>query len=79
MTNWRERVAAEDRRQKRLLDLISASARKRAAALEDGVRELGDKSAVARELGISPSAVRRSIREHGTGTLPPPSSPTTTE
>ncbi|MDR3079620.1 MAG: helix-turn-helix domain-containing protein [Streptomyces sp.] len=78
--HWRRRVEAEDREQQRLLSLISESARRRAQALEEGAAELGTKSEVARVLGISPSAVRRAIREHGTGTLPPAdSSPTTTE
>lgn len=78
-SNWRERVAAETRRQQELQAEMAASARRRAEALEDGVRELGSKSAVAREVGIDVSAVRRSIREYGSGTLPPPDSPTTTE
>ncbi|ODA69538.1 hypothetical protein APS67_006342 [Streptomyces sp. AVP053U2] len=78
-TNWRERVAAETQRQRELQAEIAATARRRAAALEEGVRELGSKSAVAREIGIDVSAVRRSIREYGPGTLPPPNSPTTTE
>lgn len=77
-TNWRARVAAENQRQRDLQAEIAASARRRAAAFEEGVRELGSKSAVAREIGIDVSAVRRSIREYGLGTLPPPNSPTTT-
>lgn len=80
MTSWRERVRAEEREQQRLLVLISESAGRKAQALEDGVRELGSRSAVARDLGKSASAVRKAIREHGTGTLPPAdSSPRTTE
>jgi transposase-like protein len=78
-TNWRQRVDAENRRQRELQAEIAASARRRAEAFEDGVRELGSKSAVAREIGIDVSAVRRSIREYGTVTLRPPDSPTTTE
>ena len=78
-TNWRERVDAENRRQRELQAELSASARRRAEAFEEGVRELGSKSAVAREIGIDVSAVRRSIREYGTVTLRPPDSPTTTE
>jgi transposase-like protein len=77
-THWRIRVAAEDERRRDLLAELSASAERRAKALEDGVRELGSKSAVARDLGIDVSAVRRSIREHGTGTLRPASSSSTT-
>ncbi|MEU0634348.1 hypothetical protein [Streptomyces sp. NPDC005989] len=77
-TTWRERFEVEQQRHRDLLEEISASARRRAAALEEGVAELGNKSAVARAVGIDVSAVRRSIREYGTATLRPPNSPTTT-
>ncbi|MCM2580472.1 hypothetical protein M1E25_24570 [Streptomyces sp. MTZ3.1] len=70
-TSWRERVDAENRRQRELRAEITASARRRAAAFEDGVRELGSKSAVAREIGIDVRAVRRAINEYGTATAPP--------
>lgn len=76
---WRERVEAENRLQRDLQAELSASARRRALAFTDGVKELGSKSAVAREIGIDVSAVRKSIREYGTATQPPASSPTTTE
>lgn len=76
-TTWRERVEVEKRRQRDLLAEIAASARRRAAALEDGVAELGSKSAVAREIGINVSAVRKAIREYGTAT--PPHAGSTTE
>lgn len=69
--NWRDRFKAEQIRHRELLKEISASARRRAEALEEGVTELGTKSAVAREVGLPVSAVRRTIREYGTGTLPP--------
>lgn len=78
-TTWRERFEVEQQRHRDLLEEIAASARRRAAALEDGVAELGTKSAVARAVGIDVSAVRRSIREYGAATLRPPDSPTTTE
>lgn len=78
-TTWRERFEAEQQRHRDLLKEIAASARRRAAALEDGVAELGTKSAVARAVGIDVSAVRRSIREYGAATLRPTDSPTTTE
>lgn len=76
--SWRERVEAENRLQRNLQAELSASARRRAIAFEDGVRELGSKSAVAREIGLDVSAVRKSIREYGTATAPPPDSPSTT-
>jgi len=75
-TNWRERVAAESQRQRELQAEITASARRRAAAFEEGVRELGSKSAVAREIGIDVRAVRRAINEYGPATAPPPDSTT---
>lgn len=76
---WRERVEAENRLQRNLQAELAASARRRALAFEDGVKELGSKSAVAREIGLDVSAVRKSIREYGTATATPPGSPTTTE
>ncbi|MFD8404642.1 hypothetical protein ACFV1G_08160 [Streptomyces anulatus] len=78
-TTWRKRFEAEQQRHRDLLKEIAASARRRAAALEDGVAELGTKSAVAQAVGIDVSAVRRSIREYGAATLRPTDSPTTTE
>jgi DNA invertase Pin-like site-specific DNA recombinase len=75
---WRERVEAENRLQRDLQAELSASARRRALAFEEGVTELGSKSAVAREIGIDVSAVRKSIREYGTATAPPTDSPNTT-
>ncbi|MFD8882363.1 hypothetical protein ACFV0H_07545 [Streptomyces erythrochromogenes] len=75
-STWRERYEVEQQRHRDLLEEISASARRRAAALEEGVKELGTKSAVARTLGIDVSAVRRSIREYGTATPPPTDSTT---
>ncbi|MFF5773869.1 hypothetical protein ACFY8V_32770 [Streptomyces californicus] len=78
-TTWRERFEVEQQRHRDLLEEIAASARRRAAALEDGVAELGTKSAVARAVGIDVSAVRRTIREYGAATLRPTDSPTTTE
>ena len=58
---WRERVAAEDEAQRQLRNDMSASARRRAEALRDGVKELGSKAAVARELGTTEAAVRKAI------------------
>lgn len=76
---WRERVEAENQLQRDLQTEMAASARRRAEAFVEGVAELGSKSAVAREIGIDVSAVRKSIREYGTVTLRPPDSPTTNE
>jgi hypothetical protein len=73
------RVEAEDRERERLLNLISDSAHRRAEALEDGVRDVGSREAVAEILGVDASAVRRAILRYGTGTLRPGRTPTTTE
>jgi len=73
-STWRERFEVEQQRHRDLLEEISASARRRAAALEEGLAELGTKSAVARAVGIDVSAVRRSIREYGA--TPPPTDST---
>ncbi|MFH8668830.1 hypothetical protein ACH4F3_28675 [Streptomyces anulatus] len=73
-STWRERFEVEQQRHRDLLEEISASARRRAAALEEGLEELGTKSAVARAVGIDVSAVRRSIREYGA--TPPPANST---
>jgi DNA invertase Pin-like site-specific DNA recombinase len=78
-SNWRARVDAADQRRSELQAELSEVARQRAAALEDGAEELGSKSAVARELGINVSAVRKYIREHGRATATPAGSPETTE
>ncbi|MGX1711389.1 hypothetical protein ACWIFI_18915 [Streptomyces albidoflavus] len=75
-STWRERFEVEQQRHRDLLKEIRVSARRRAQALEEGVAELGTKSAVARAVGIDVSAVRRSIREYGTATPPPTGSTT---
>ncbi|HTF08431.1 MAG TPA: hypothetical protein VK659_09710 [Asanoa sp.] len=58
---WRERVAAEDEVQRQLRNDMSASGRRRAEALRDGVKELKSNRAVARDLGISETAVRNAL------------------
>ncbi|KDN84400.1 hypothetical protein KCH_41910 [Kitasatospora cheerisanensis KCTC 2395] len=78
-TTWRDRVEAEDRLQRDLLAEMSASAARRAQALVDGVAQLGSKSAVARELGITPTAVRKAIRENRATATPEPNPAPTTE
>lgn len=78
-TNWRARVDAADKRRSELQAELSEVARQRAEALEDGAKELGSKSAVARELGINVSAVRKYIREHSRATATSLSPHETTE
>ncbi|MFJ8446856.1 hypothetical protein [[Kitasatospora] papulosa] len=75
ITDWRERVDVENRRQRELRAEMAASARRRATAFVEGAEELGSKSAVAREIGIDVRAVRRAINEYGPATAPPPAPP----
>ncbi|MFJ5893808.1 hypothetical protein [Streptomyces californicus] len=75
-SSWRKRVAAEKKRQKDLQDELRASAIRRAQALLDGVAELGSQAAVAREIGVSTTAVQNAIKDYGTATAPPAKSTT---
>ncbi|WP_405431150.1 hypothetical protein [Streptomyces anulatus] len=75
-SSWRKRVADEKRRQKDLQDELRASAIRRAQALLDGVAELGSQAAVAREIGVSTTAVQNAIKDYGTATAPPAKSTT---
>lgn len=75
-SSWRNRVADEKKRQKDLQDELRASAIRRAQALLDGVAELGSQAAVAREIGVSTTAVQNAIKDYGTATAPPAKSTT---
>jgi len=68
---WRQRVEAENKRQRGLQAELLASAKRRAVALEEGVAELGSKAAVAREIGVSTTAVRTAIRDYGSAASEP--------
>ncbi|MFD6432844.1 hypothetical protein [Streptomyces venezuelae] len=61
---WRDRIRDEDELLEQLNQLASASADRRAQALLDGVGELGDRAAVARDLGISWTAVDKAIKKY---------------
>ncbi|MFG2307644.1 hypothetical protein ACGFS9_02975 [Streptomyces sp. NPDC048566] len=59
---WRERIIEEERLLEQLRDLTSESAARRAQALRDGVAELGNVAAVARDLGRSWQAVDQALK-----------------
>ncbi|MFE5662434.1 hypothetical protein ACFQ7W_00690 [Streptomyces niveus] len=60
---WRDRVREEDELVEQLQNLVSESAARRAAALIEGVAELGTVADVARELGKSWNAVDAAIKK----------------
>lgn len=74
MTPWRERVRGEDQLLEQLSRLVSESAKRRAAALAEGVAELGSVYKVANDLGKSWTAVDNAIKKNG----PAGTGPTTT-
>jgi DNA-binding phage protein len=61
---WRQRVAEEDEVLAHLNRLISESAARRAEALLDGVADLGTVADVARDRGISWTAVDKAIKRY---------------
>lgn len=71
---WRERVREEDQLLEQLQRLVSESAKRRAAALAEGVAELGSVYKVANDLGKSWTAVDNAIKKNG----PAGTGPTTT-
>ncbi|MFE5544585.1 hypothetical protein ACFQ71_12285 [Streptomyces sp. NPDC056534] len=71
---WRERVRLEDELLEQLQAQISQAAKRRAAALVEGVAELGSVYKLAQELGKSWTAIDNAIKKNG----PAPSDPTTT-
>jgi len=60
---WRERMAAEDAEQERLRGLAQASAQRRAEAIAEGwASEFGgNAAAMAKELGMTRSAVGKLV------------------
>ncbi|QXE36955.1 hypothetical protein KQY30_24840 [Streptomyces sp. GMY02] len=75
---WRERVRGEDALLEQLAALTSESAARRAAALAEGVAELGSVYAVANDIGKSWTAVDKSIKKHGKKKGPAGTGPDTT-
>ncbi|MFL5910521.1 MAG: hypothetical protein ACJ768_08160 [Gaiellaceae bacterium] len=61
---WRDRIRDEDELLAQLNQLASDAADRRAQALLEGVDELGDRAAVARDLGVSWNAVDKAIRKY---------------
>jgi hypothetical protein len=62
---WRERLRQEDELLEQLASQTEAALRRRASALSDGSDELGSVYAVAKEIGLSWTAVARAIKKHG--------------
>ncbi|WP_329311683.1 hypothetical protein [Streptomyces sp. NBC_01262] len=63
--SWRDRVQAEEELLHQLKAQTSEAAKRRAAALAEGVVELGTVAAVAKELGRSHTAIDNAIKRHG--------------
>ncbi|MFE8962137.1 helix-turn-helix domain-containing protein [Streptomyces iakyrus] len=61
---WRDRIRDEDALLQQLNDLVTAAADRRAEALLEGVADLGTVADVARELGISWTAVDKAIKKY---------------
>lgn len=76
---WRDRVRQEDALLEQLEDLVADSAKRRAAALREGVAELGSVYAVAKDLGKSWNAVDKAIKKQTKKNRPAGTGPTTTE
>jgi hypothetical protein len=69
---WRERVRDEDELLQQLESQASQAAKRRAAALVEGVVELGSVYAVAAVLGKSWNAIDKAIKKHGPAATDPP-------
>lgn len=63
---WRKRLRTEDELLEQLADQTEQALRRRAEALKDGAAELGSVYAVAKEIGLSWTAVARAIKKHTT-------------
>lgn len=61
---WRERVETEEQLLHQLNTQVSEAAKRRAAALVEGVAELGSVYAVAKQLGRSQTAITNAIKRH---------------
>lgn len=62
--NWRNRVRREDELLQQLRSQAAQAASRRAAALRDGVADLGSIEAVAKEIGVSRPAVSKALSKH---------------
>ncbi|MER7738869.1 hypothetical protein ABTX34_11180 [Streptomyces sp. NPDC096538] len=63
---WRDRLRAEDELLEQLEAQAEAARRRRAHALKDGVGELGSVYALAKDLGLSWTAVAHAIKKYTT-------------
>lgn len=63
-SHWRQRVQQENELLQQLQTQTLQSLRRRAAALRDGVAELGSIEAVAQAIGISRPAVSKTINKY---------------
>ena len=61
---WRDRIRDEDELLEQLNQLASESADRRAEALLEGVADLGTIADVARDLGVSWTAVDKAIKKY---------------
>lgn len=63
---WRDRIRTEDELLEQLDDLAEQARRRRAHALKDGASELGSVYALAKQLGLSQTAVSKAIKKYTT-------------
>ena len=63
---WRDRIRAEDELLEQLDDLAEQARRRRAYALKDGASDLGSVYALAKQLGLSQTAVSKAIKKYTT-------------
>ncbi|MGW3213116.1 hypothetical protein ACWDBC_12805 [Streptomyces parvus] len=61
---WRDRVRQEEELLEQLQTQVNAAAKRRAAALAEGVAELGSVYAVAKDLGKGWTTVDQAIKKH---------------
>ncbi|WP_232626723.1 hypothetical protein [Streptomyces alfalfae] len=63
---WRERLRAEDELLEQLDARVEQARRRRAEALKEGAAELGSVYALAKQLGLSWTAVAHAIKKYTT-------------
>ncbi|MER5600535.1 hypothetical protein [Streptomyces sp. NPDC002265] len=63
---WRDRLRTEDELLEQLNDQAERARRRRAQALKDGVSELGSVYALAKDLGLSQTAVSNAVKKYTT-------------
>ena len=63
---WRDRLRMEDELLEQLEDQVEQARRRRATALKEGAGELGSVYALAKDLGLSWTAVAHAIKKYTT-------------